>query len=75
MLLPVSQADIRYKLYIQGWASHPEALPIGELMSSEEYDILQFKRLLATMFFKHEFKMATNEEAIAMADKLLKDLD
>ena len=32
MLLPVSQADIKYKLYIQGRASHPEALPIGEQM-------------------------------------------
>ena len=44
-------------------------------MSSEEYNTLQFKRLIATLFFKHEFKMATNKEAIEMADKLLKDLD
>lgn len=44
-------------------------------MGNEEYDTLQFKRLIATLFFKHEFKVATNEEAIAMADKLLKDLD
>ena len=43
-------------------------------MSNEEYTILEFKRLLATLFFKHEFKMATNDEAIEMADKLLKDL-
>ena len=44
-------------------------------MSNEEYTVLGWKRLIATLFFKHEFTMATNKEAIEMADQLLKDLD
>ncbi len=44
-------------------------------MSNEEYTILEFKRLLATLFFKHEYPMLSNEQAIKHADQLLQDLD
>ena len=42
-------------------------------MSNEEYVVLGWKRLIATLFFKHTG--LTNIDAIEMADKLLKDLD
>jgi hypothetical protein len=45
-------------------------------MSNEEYEILKFKRLLATLFFKYTApEFITNERAIERADALLKDLD
>ncbi len=44
-------------------------------MSNEEYTVLGWKRLIATLFFKHEYPMLSNEQAIKHADQLLKDLD
>ena len=44
-------------------------------MSNDEYTILELKRLIATLYFKYvASELISNEDAIEMADKLLKDL-
>ncbi len=50
-------------------------------MSNDEYVALELKRLIATLYFKYVAsgvrdgrELISNEEAIKMADKLLKDL-
>ena len=44
-------------------------------MSNEEYAVLELKRFLATLFFKHHRPGLSNADAIKAADKLIKELD
>jgi hypothetical protein len=43
-------------------------------MSDMEYQLLGLKRFVATLFFKYTTE-TSNEESIALADQLLKDLN